>query len=135
MHILLETADKNASRPISGYRFDEQLKSYASYLRFLAGPLAYETLQRNMQLALPSLITTNPFMVQSHHGIIEEELRCDELLSFLTERISPLCISLSKDATRVVNHVQYDAQTNQLIGFLLPTDNNEIINRKSSLIL
>lgn len=124
LHKLVETADKNASRPISGYRFDDELKSYASYLRFLAGPLAYETLQRNMPLALPSLVTTNRFMARSHHSIIEGELRCDELLSFLTERKFSLCVSLSEDATRVVNRVQYDAQTNQLIGFVLPTDNN-----------
>lgn len=31
-------------------------------------------------------------------------------------------VSLSEDATRIINRIQYDYQTNQLLGFVLPTD-------------
>lgn len=79
---LLETADRNANTTHGGYRYDEELKSYASYLRMLAGPLAYETLQKNMPLALPSLSSTNRSVGRTHHKIIEGQLRCDELIIF-----------------------------------------------------
>lgn len=124
LHKLLATADKNASTSKGGYRFDEEVKSYASYLRMLAGPLAYETLQKNLPLALPSLSSTNRFVGRTHHNIIEGQLRCDELLIYLKNRNLPLAVSLSEDATRVINRVQYDSSTNQLIGFVLPTDQN-----------
>lgn len=124
LYRLLSTADKNASTSKGGYRFDEEVKSYASYLRMLAGPLAYETLQKNLPLALPSLSSTNRFVGRTHHNIIEGQLRCDELLAYLKNRNLPLIVSLSEDATRVINRVQYDSSTNQLIGFVLPTDQN-----------
>lgn len=120
----LETADQNACRPKGGYRHDEKVKSYASYLRFLSEDLAYETLQKNLPHSLPSLSTTNRFLARAQYSIIESELRCDELLSYLVERNLPLAVSISEDATRVVNRVQYDSKTNQLIGFVLPLDNN-----------
>lgn len=38
---LLAAADRNASRKKGGYRYDSEIKPYASYLRMICGPLAY----------------------------------------------------------------------------------------------
>lgn len=59
---MLDVANKNASRPVNGYRYDDETKSYASYYRLLSGPLAYETLQKNLPCALPSLSTVNRYI-------------------------------------------------------------------------
>lgn len=124
LHKLLQTADKNARRPKGGFRFDEDTKSYAAYLRCLSGPIAYETLQKNLPHALPSLTTTNRFIARTHYNIVEGELRCDELRTYLTERNLPLSVSLSEDQTRIINRVQYDSSTNQLLGFVPPLNKN-----------
>lgn len=121
---LLKAADENAIRPKGGYRFDEELKSFASYLSYMAGNIAYETLRINLPLVFPSSSTTNRYMARPHHQIIEGELRCDELLAYLKERNLPPCVCISEDATRVINRVQYDAKSNQLVGFVLPMDHN-----------
>lgn len=63
---------------------------------------------------------TNRYIRSSHCHITEGVLRAEELLKFLNERQLPLAVSISEDATRIVNRVQYDSRTNQLIGFTLP---------------
>lgn len=124
LYKLLETADSNAEREPGGYRFDSNTKNYASFFRMIGGPLGYTTAQRNMPLALPALVSTNRYIARTQHTIIEGELRCNELREYLNDRELPLIVSLSEDATRIVIRIQYDARTNQLIGFVLPLDIN-----------
>lgn len=65
-HIFLERltriANQNATRKKEGYRFDKEIKEFATYLRMVCGPFAYETLQKNLDLCLPSLSATNRYM-------------------------------------------------------------------------
>lgn len=120
LNTLLETANININRPKEGYRFSKTVKSFAVYLRMLGGRTNYQTLHANLSLALPSLSTTDRLMNQSCNKIIEGVLRTDELLLYLKQRNQPLMVSLSEDATRIDNRIQYDRSTNQLIGFTLP---------------
>lgn len=117
---LVETADRNYGREKHGYRFDWDIKYFASYIRMLAGPLCYETLQKNLVGSLPSLSSTNVYIQKSKHQYIEGELRAKELLAYLKELNLPLVVSISEDATRIENRLQYDSSTNQIIGFVLP---------------
>lgn len=123
-HFLLEkfldAANKNSKRQKGGYRYDHDIKRYASYLRMLCGPLAYDTIQQNLQCALPSLSSTNRYINSTNCHVIEGVLRSEELLIYLKERNLPLEVSISEDATRIINRTQYDATTNQLIGFTSP---------------
>lgn len=119
---LLAAADTNLNKPKNGYRFDKNLKSFASYIRMLGGRLLYETIQRNLPLALPTLSSVDKHIQQSNCQIMEGVLRTHELKQYLKERNLPSVISLSEDATRITGQVQYDAATNQLIGFVLPLD-------------
>lgn len=117
---LKATADQNATRERGGYRFDDQVKKFALYLRIIAGPLAYKTLQNNLKCALPSLPSTNRYIQSSNCKILEGVPRIDELHIYLSSRNLPLVVAVSEDATRIVGRVQYDAKTNQLIGFAVP---------------
>lgn len=117
---LLVAADKNSSRKKEGFRYDDDMKIFSSYVRMLSGPLAYETVQKNLPGALPALSSTNRYVRKSNCRLQEGILRCHELYLFLTSRNLPLLVSLSEDATRIVGRVQYDATTNQLVGFVLP---------------
>lgn len=86
----------------------------------ISGPLAYKTLQSNLEGALPSLPSVNRYIHSSHYHIIEGILRAQELRNYLDERGLPKVVCISEDATRIVGRVQYDSRTNQLLGFTLP---------------
>lgn len=123
---LLETVNQNASRPKAGRRYDPEVKRWAAFLRMLSGPTAYNTLQKNLELALPSLSRINYFVQNTHNTFIEGVLRCEELLLYLQENNLPLSVCISEDATRIVGRVQYNSKKNQLIGFVLPLNQNGI---------
>lgn len=120
---LILTADRNSNRNKHGYRYDRHEMLFASYIRMITGPLAYNTIQKNLEAALPSLSSTNRYIRKFNCHIIEGVLRCDELKVYLEERNLPLVVSLSEDGTRIVDRVQYCAVTNQLIGFVSPIHN------------
>lgn len=56
----------------------------------------------------------------------------DELYVYLTERNSPLMVSLSEDGTKITGRVQYDSRTNQIIGFTLPLDVSTGVRKRRS---
>lgn len=120
MEKLLATTNRNASTTKPGYRFDPEVKRWAAYLRMLSGPIAYNTLQQNLNLALPSLSRVNYYVQNTHNTMDEGVLRSEELLLYLQERNLPLMVSLSEDATFIVDRVQFNSKKNQLIGFVLP---------------
>lgn len=118
---MLEASEMNSMRPKHGYRYGDDLKKMAVYHRTLAGPMAYKSIQLNLEGCFPSISTTNRYIHRSDHAVVEGVLRCDELLVYLKERNLPLWVCLSEDATSIENRIQYDARTNQIIGFVLPT--------------
>lgn len=121
---LLETVNQNASRSKAGYRFDPEVRKWAGCIKMLAGPKGYVTLQKNLNLAFPSLSRINHFVQRTNYTLVEGVLHCDELKLYLEERDLGFIVSLSEDATRIQNRIQYDSKNNQLVGFVLPIDKN-----------
>lgn len=120
---LQAVADFNLSKKgKEGFRFDDEIQRYAAYFRMLCGPLAYNTIQRNLEGALPSLVTTNRYINRSECAVTEGVLRSKDLLSYLTKLNAPLAVCISEDCTRVEGRIQYDSKRNQIIGFTPPTD-------------
>lgn len=119
---LLNSAERNSSRKKQGYRHDDLIKCFAAYIKMLGGLLSYETLHANLPLSLPSVSTVNRFICDNGPQIIEGEMRTNDLLEYLQRRNLPLRVSLSEDGTRITPKVAYDPNTNQLIGFALPLD-------------
>lgn len=117
---LMSTANQNKDRDKGGYRYEKDLQSFATYFRLISGPLAYETLQKNLIHSLPSLPSVNRYIHKSDCRLIEGVLRSKELFEYLNERGLEKVVSLSEDATRIVGRVQYDSYTNQIVGFVLP---------------
>lgn len=105
-----------------GFRFDDEIKMYAAYLRMICGPIAYNTIQRNLEGALPALVSANRYINRSEYAVAEGVLRSQDLLKYLTELKSPLAVCISEDCTRVEGRIQYDSKTNQIIGFTAPID-------------
>lgn len=117
---LQSAAKQNENRQTGGYRYDPEIKSIGLYLRLLTGPLAYETIQKNLDCSLPSLSSTNRYISLFGCQIVEGIVRSYELQQYLNDRKLPLVVCLSMDETRIEDEVQYDAKTNQIVGFTLP---------------
>lgn len=119
---LLEHAIQNAPRKKGGYRYDNIIKRLSSYCRMIAGSLAYEFLQNNFSHSLPSLVSVNRYVRSANCEIVEGVLRTQELLIYLKERGLPPFVVLSEDLTRIIGRPQYCSSTNQIVGFVLPTN-------------
>lgn len=52
--------------------------------------------------------------------IVEGELRCKELLNYLSTLNAKKYVWLSEDASGVVTKVEFDSKTNQMVGLVLP---------------
>lgn len=52
--------------------------------------------------------------------IIEGDLRCKQLATYLGNIKSPKYVFLSEDASGIVQKVTYDVYSNQLVGLVLP---------------
>lgn len=118
---LLERADSKRVRKV-GDKCDETLSLFCSYLFTIGGRLMYETLHAN--LPIPSLSTVSRLMNTNVSDIEEGICRFKELKNFLVTRQLPLIVWISEDATRILEKVQYDSQTNRLVGFVLPLSSN-----------
>lgn len=117
---LLTTAERNASRSRNGFRFDADIKMYATYVRMFAGPKLYNFIHRNLEHALPSLPSANRYVQKTNCRVIEGIVRSEELIDFSKQRNIEPIVALSEDATRIVGRIQYDIKINQIIGFALP---------------
>lgn len=94
-------AKQNLKLKKETFRYDTEIKMIASFLRMICGPYAYETIQRNLEGALPSIVSTNRYINTSRCKVAEGVLRCKELLEYLHERNLPFAVCLSEDATRI----------------------------------
>lgn len=124
LDMLIESNRNQVGKHPSSLRYAYELKLYASYIRMVGGPIVYETLQKN--LPIPSISAIDRFINNTSDSITEGLCRVDSLVKFLNDRNLPLIICLSEDATGISGRIQYDKQSDQLIGFVLPMDQNSM---------
>ena len=117
---LLRNATLNASRLPKQRRHEEVLKKFATSLLIYSGPLAYEFVHRNLPEALPSLRTVQRTISSQFQSFHEGVFCFDELLKHLEAYKAPLVVSIGEDATRLISRVQYDSETDKVVGFVLP---------------
>lgn len=90
----------------------------------LGGKILYDTLCAN--LPIPTASTLTVAINSETSPIVEGVLRINELMTFLNKRNLPHCVWLSEDATKITTKIQYDHSTNQMVGFVLPTNRNSM---------
>jgi hypothetical protein len=93
--------------------------------------LLRETYKKTLQvlysnLPLPSISTVQQNMKNNDNKIVEGQLRMSELKDFLVSNNLPLKVWISEDGTRILDKVEYDPQTNQLVGLVLPLEKDEV---------
>lgn len=117
---LLRNAERNAQKLPSRKRHAVVMKKFATSLLIYAGPLAYNFIQQNMPKALPCRRTAQTLLYSEYHPIKEGKFRFDALLKHLECYGASKFISIGEDATRVISRVDYDSETDKLVGFVLP---------------
>ena len=123
---LLLNAEKNSLKLPHQRRHDEVMKKFSTSLFIYSGPMAYEFLHRNLPTALPSLRTVQRIVHNEYHHLHEGDFRFDDLLAHLNSYKTAKVVSIGEDATRVISRVDYDSETNKLVGFVLPCDEKGI---------
>lgn len=63
-------------------------------------------------------------MRKSYSKLTEGEFKFDKLSARLDAHKSSQIISISEDATRIICRIEYDANGDKLVGFVLPVDEN-----------
>eukprot|EP00731_Ephydatia_muelleri_P026350 Em0018g450a len=75
-----------------------------------------------MPQALPSLRTVQRIVHHEYEVMNEGEFRFDQLANHINSYKCARVIVIGEDATRLVARVDYDPETNRLVGFVLPED-------------
>lgn len=130
LNCLIKAAtQQNASKGKTGHRHENSMKDFACYIFMLGGRLLYETIYMN--LPLPSPTSVGRYLHDNGPEIIEGVMRCSQLKKYLEERNLPMVVWVSEDGTRITGRLQYDPGTNQIVGLLLPLDENGMPKSKS----
>lgn len=116
--------NRNVHRSSMGYRYSEEIKLYAAHERMIGGKLAYETYKANSKRSVPCVKSVNRYIARVKSKVSEGVLRTEELSRYLTALNLPRIVALSEDATRITDRIQYDRETNQLVGFVLTIGEN-----------
>ena len=125
---LLVNAEKNALKVSSAMRHETIIKKFATSLLIYCGPLAYNFLHCNLAKALPSLRTVQRSFEKDYKPFCEGIFRFDELLAHLTAYNAAKIVACGEDATRLISRVEYDSESNKLVGFVLPCNDNSLPN-------
>lgn len=115
---MIECAKENATRGHNGNKYSTFMKELGSLFLTLGGRHLYNIMASN--LPLPSISTNERFLKSQTGPVNECVFRFDELKDFLLKRNHPLDVSISLDATVVIQRAQYDVKTNQIVGLVPP---------------
>ena len=77
-----------------------------------------------MPEGLPSLRSVQNILLNEYRPIHEGNFRFQELLQHLESYGAPKLVSIGEDATRVISRIDYDNETDRLVGFVLPCDDS-----------
>ena len=123
---LILNAEKNASKCRQAIRHQIIVKKFATSMLIYCGPMAYHFLHCNLPNAMPSLRSVQHIVTRNYKTFIEGEFRFDDLLAHLNSFNAPKIVSLSEDATRIIGRIEYDCDSDKLVGFVLPCNDKGI---------
>ncbi|KAJ8686027.1 hypothetical protein QAD02_021820 [Eretmocerus hayati] len=105
-------------------RYELPLQMLSAYHYMFGGRLFYSHLCANFPRPAPT--TVHRYIRTKSQPIAEGEIRASGLRVFLDSRQLGDEVWLSEDATRVTSRIQYDSRNNEVVGFVLPTDENSM---------
>lgn len=118
----IETAELNHGRHPNGFRYNEINRYFSTFVYLLCGRACYDTLCAN--LPIPQANTVQAYINQNKPRIIEGQLRCEELNAYLDGLKLDKYVWISEDASGIINKIEFDPNTNQMVGLVLPMTRN-----------
>ena len=119
---LISNAEINLQKLPQRIRHDSIIKKFATSLLIYCGPMSYNFISSNLSKALPCLRTVQRSIAKEYALFQEGHFRFDELLEHLKNFNASMVVSIGEDATRVISRIEYDSETDKLVGFVLPCD-------------
>lgn len=123
--MLIRSDNQNRILPPNKHRFTFALEYVCTYIRLIGGALLYGFLAAN--LPIPSLTAIGDFIGLTSAPITEGLLRIGDLKEFISTRRYPSRVWISEDATSISNRVEYDPKSNQVVGHILPRNQNGML--------
>lgn len=68
------------------------------------------------------MILSDKYIKENKTLLLEGELRCKELKKYLENQNLPNRVWISEDASNLVAKIEFDQNTNQMVGIVLPVD-------------
>ena len=119
---LIANAETNLQKLPQQIRHDTIIKKFATSLLIYCGPMSYNFISSNLSKALPCLRTVQQSIAKEYALFQEGHFRFNELLDQLKHFNASMVVSVGEDATRVISRIEYDSETDKLVGFVLPCD-------------
>lgn len=94
------------------------MKLASEWIFLTAGPSSLRFLHEH--LCFPSHESAKHWFKKDYENIREGELRVDELIEFLNKNKYPNIVWLSEDATKITGKMEYDSNTDEIIGLVKP---------------
>lgn len=115
--MLRETLERFHSKK----KHDELLQSLLPHYSYMLGQ--WLTILSIGTCLKPSQITS-PNYKRTHEG----DFRFDELVDYLKSYKAPMIVSIGEDASMLISRIEYDKDTDRLVGFVLPSNESGTIN-------
>lgn len=115
---------KNFRRATKGHRHSsEVLNAFAYILYFRAGRYAYELVRENLPSVLPAITTLMRERPATVTPLVSVGF-CKNVLAWAQKHAAPTPYLLAGDATAVLKLLHWESQSNKIIGFVVPDDEN-----------
>lgn len=79
---------------------------------------------------MPSISTLNRFLITHRKPAEEEEIDFQGLADYLEKRKLPKIVWIAEDATRITSKIEYSANSNKVVGFVLPLEHGVSVRNK-----
>ncbi|CAM4847817.1 unnamed protein product [Rotaria magnacalcarata] len=129
-YLMMTNIINNSIKEDRGYRYDSIVRQFASALYILGGRTAYEFVRINVSAFLPSIQSIQSSTASSENYLTEGHFDFNRVGDYFNSKKTTLAFC-AEDCTSTVSKIVYDTQTDTLIGFSLPLDQNGLPIAKS----
>lgn len=116
VNTFLKSITDNMIHSKNRYRYNDEIRRFASAVFILGGHNVYELLRINLPGAFPSITKLESYNNDYCTKIEEGEFRFKELIDY-SNKINCSYVYASEDCTGIISKVNYDVENNLFVGF------------------
>lgn len=116
VNTFINSITDNMTQSKNRYRYNDEMRRFASAVYILGGRNVYELLRSNLTGAFPSITKLESYASEYCTKIEEGEFRFKQLADY-SNKINFSFAYASEDCTGIISKVNYDAESNSFVGF------------------